>query len=106
MFKYNIIAALFWLFLSGGAELIFHITWDDPFITSKNTIDRLLNNCEVLVEKGRIDKNYLSKFRLNDIFYRGQYQKMGQVAIIFGAYAGIMIDVIYLRGTPQKINYT
>jgi hypothetical protein len=32
--------------------------------------------------------------------------KVGKSAMVIGAYAGIILDVYFLNGTPQKINLT
>jgi hypothetical protein len=42
----------------------------------------------------------------NKMFSNIAFIDTGGASAIFGAYFGIMIDTMYLYGTPQNVNYT
>lgn len=44
-------------------------------------------------------KYELEELQVNNMLYRLSYCRSGQIALGFGAYIGICLDVVYLDGT-------
>lgn len=77
------------------------------FTIPKSWMDNIITNCNLpkKYDPDHHDDIYHS-LRLNEMFFKKIYIETGSISAIVGAYYGIVIDVIFLGGTPQNINLT